>query len=159
MFLRMENWPGKKLIGQRVNMSFANDKTPLLWRGFMPRRKEILNAIGTDLYCVQQYDNLNIVTPDPNSLFDKWATVEVSSFDTIPTGMESLIIPPGSYAVFLHKGSAATGHISFQYIFGEWIPSSVYTIDDRPHFEVLGERYKNNDPDSEEEIWIPVKNK
>jgi predicted transcriptional regulator YdeE len=29
--------------------------------------------------------------------------------------------------------------------------------DDRPHFEVLGKNYKNNDPVSEEEIWIPVR--
>jgi AraC family transcriptional regulator len=29
-------------------------------------------------------------------------------------------------------------------------------LDDRPHFEVLGEKYKNNDPTSEKEIWIPI---
>lgn len=25
------------------------------------------------------------------------------------------------------------------------------------HFEILGEKYKNNDPLSEEDIWIPIK--
>jgi AraC family transcriptional regulator len=30
-------------------------------------------------------------------------------------------------------------------------------LDQRPHVEVMGEKYKNNDPDSEEEIWIPIK--
>ena len=25
-----------------------------------------------------------------------------------------------------------------------------------PHFEILGAQYKNNEPDSEEEIWIPI---
>lgn len=30
-------------------------------------------------------------------------------------------------------------------------------MDDRAHFEVLGERYKNNDLSSEKEIWIPIK--
>ena len=34
-----------------------------------------------------------------------------------------------------------------------------YTLDDRPHFEILGEKYKNQDPDSEEELWIPIKPK
>lgn len=29
----------------------------------------------------------------------------------------------------------------------------------QPHFEVLGEKYKDNDPTSEEEIWIPIKAK
>jgi len=32
-------------------------------------------------------------------------------------------------------------------------------LDDRPHFEVLGDKYKNADPDSEEEIWIPIRTK
>jgi AraC family transcriptional regulator len=37
------------------------------------------------------------------------------------------------------------------------LPNSAYALDDRAHFEVLGEKYKNNDPSSEEEIWIPIK--
>jgi AraC family transcriptional regulator len=41
----------------------------------------------------------------------------------------------------------------------EWLPNSAYALDDRPHFEALGEQYKNNDPNSEEEIWIPIKPK
>jgi AraC family transcriptional regulator len=35
--------------------------------------------------------------------------------------------------------------------------SKEYELDDRPHFEILGDKYKNNDPNSEEEIWIPIK--
>jgi AraC family transcriptional regulator len=42
-------------------------------------------------------------------------------------------------------------------MFREWLPASGYELDDRPHFEILGERYKNNDPDSEEELWFPVR--
>jgi AraC family transcriptional regulator len=44
----------------------------------------------------------------------------------------------------------------FQHIFSEWLPNSDYRLADRAHFEVLGEKYKNNDPSSEEEIWIPI---
>jgi AraC family transcriptional regulator len=62
----------------------------------------------------------------------------------------------GDYAVFNYRGSSADPRI-FQYIYGEWIPNSEYVLDDRPHFEILGEKYKNNDPNSEEEIWIPIK--
>ena len=46
---------------------------------------------------------------------------------------------------------------TFQYIFGTWMPDSGYKWDNRPQFEILGEKYKNNDPSSEEEIWIPIK--
>jgi AraC family transcriptional regulator len=36
------------------------------------------------------------------------------------------------------------------------MPTSKFKIDDRPHFEVLGKKYRNDDKDSEEEIWIPI---
>lgn len=92
----------------------------------------------------------------PTKPFEKWAAVEVSSLETIPDGMASFILPAGLYAVFEYKGSSAD-HSIFQYIFSEWLPQSAYLVDDRPHFEVLGPKYKNNDPNSEEEIWIPIK--
>jgi AraC family transcriptional regulator len=45
------------------------------------------------------------------------------------------------------------------YIFMEWLPQSNYQLDNRPHFQILGEKYKHNQPDSEEEVWIPIKTK
>jgi AraC family transcriptional regulator len=68
-------------------------------------------------------------------------------------------LPEGLYAVFLHRGPATTGPKTFEYIFQTWLPASEYFLDHRPHFEILGTNYKNDDPDSEEEIWIPVKPK
>ncbi|MEN9524835.1 MAG: hypothetical protein RLZZ256_219, partial [Bacteroidota bacterium] len=32
-----------------------------------------------------------------------------------------------------------------------------YLLDERPHVEVMGSKYKNNDPASEEDIWIPIR--
>ena len=72
--------------------------------------------------------------------------------------METFSLAGGLYAVFDYKGSSNDPSI-FQFIFGTWLPSSDYVLDDRPHFEVLGDKYKNNDPNSEEEIWIPIRQK
>ena len=44
-------------------------------------------------------------------------------------------------------------------ILTKWLPHSNYNLDDRPHFNVLGDKYKNNDPDSEEDVYIPIKEK
>ena len=65
---------------------------------------------------------------------------------------------PGSYAVFDYKGLNTDTQI-FIYIFKEWLPNSDYELDERPHFEILGNKYKNGNPESEEEIWIPIKQK
>src|SRR5690606_22833685 len=93
---------------------------------------------------------------NPTNEFDRWATVEVADFDNVPIDMETFILPSGLYAVFEYQGLSTDNSI-FQYILGKWLPESEYDLDDRPHFEVLGEKYKNNDPSSEEEIWIPIR--
>ncbi len=84
------------------------------------------------------------------------AAVEVANFNHIPTGLETILLSGGLYAFFLHRRAELTGAQTFHYIFGTWMQTSGYRLDSRPHFEIQGERYKNNPPDSEEEIWIPV---
>jgi AraC family transcriptional regulator len=94
----------------------------------------------------------------PTNEFERWAAVEVTTFDNVPTEMETFILHGGLYAVFDYKGLNTDNSI-FQYILETWLPTSDYDLDNRPHFEVLGDKYKNNDPTSEEEIWIPIKTK
>lgn len=158
MFLRVEILKEKKLIGKRITMSLANNKTGELWKSFMPRRNEIKNAISSDFFSLQTYSPDYFKIFNPHNEFEKWALVEVSDTKEIPTEMEVFDLPCGLYAVFFYKGLNTDPSI-FQYIFSEWLPKSEYNSDDRPHFEILGAKYKNNDPESEEEIWIPIKKK
>ena len=153
---RIETLPEKKLVGQRMRMTLASNKTGELWRNFMPRRREI-KSVTSNLFSMQVY-NQPMDVGNFNQEFEKWAAIEVIDFDTIPAGMESFELPGGLYAVFFYRGLSTDTKI-FQYIFGSWLPGSNYLLDNRPHFEILGERYKNNDPNSEEEIWIPIKPK
>ena len=148
----------KKLVGCSCKMNFTDNKTGILWQGFMPRVKEIKNKTSTDLFSVQVYDaDYNFNQFNPSVYFTKWSATEVSIFDHVPANMETLTIAEGLYAVFLHKGSN-TDNSTFQYIFQKWLPNcEEYSLDARPHFEVLGEKYKNNNSSSEEEIWIPIK--
>jgi len=88
--------------------------------------------------------------------FEKWAAVAVSSVDPIPAGMDTLMLK-GTYAVFDFQGTPAEFGNAIQYILSVWLPQSDYQLDERPHFELLGEKYKRNDPLSEEEIWIPIR--
>ena len=156
---RIETLTEKKLIGRRLVMSFSNNLTYDLWRSFMPHRKEIQSSIGTDLYSIQLYEPLFFENFNPDALFEKWAAVEVTDFESVPGGMEAFRMPGGLYAVFLYKGAPGAASETFRYILGTWVPNSEYTLDNRPHFEILGEKYKKDDPDSEEEIWIPIRHK
>ncbi|MBU2996074.1 GyrI-like domain-containing protein [Cellulophaga baltica] len=142
----------KKLVGKSIEMSFVENKTHELWKSFMPLKKLIKNTVGTDLYSIQKYP----VNFNPQMNFTKWATIEVADFDNVPDNLEKYTLVGGLYAVFIHKGLASDFQKTFQYIFNEWLPNSEYKIDDREHFEVLGAKYSTDDPNSEEEVWIPV---
>lgn len=154
---RIEILPEKKLIGKHINMSFIENRTFQLWSGFMPRRKEIKNTKDSVLYSLEVFPLNHFDNFDANEIFQKWAAVEVENFNEVPEGMETLIIPTGLYAVFIHKGPQSEGHKTYHSIFAEWLPQSEYVVDYRPHFAVMDEKYKKEDPDSEEEIWIPIK--
>lgn len=155
---RIENLKQKKLVGKRLTMSLADNKTGELWKSFMPKRREITNNLTNDLISMQVYKPNHFAEFSPTNEFVKWATVEVVDFDNVPSDLETITLTGGLYAVFDYKGSSADSSV-FQYIFGTWLPNSDYLLDDRPHFEVLGEKYKNADPNSEEEIWIPIRQK
>lgn len=146
----------KKLIGHHRTMSLINNSTAALWGGFRQRSKELPNRIGTDFISMQIFPTDYYKNFSPNREFEKWASVEAVDFGLIPEGMQGFTLKAGLYAVFDYKG-ASTDPTIFQYIYNEWLPNSKYLLDDRPHFEVLGEKYENNDPNSEEEIWIPIK--
>ena len=153
---RIETLQEKKLIGINLKMSVINNKTGQLWGQFSPQIKTIQNRVSTDKISMQVYPKTYFQQFNPTTEFTKWATVEVGNFENLVEGLHSYILEGGLYAVFDYKGSSADNSI-FQYIFMEWLPKSEYEIDNRPHFEVLGAKYKNNSPDSEEEIWIPIK--
>jgi len=144
-----------KFIGKSLSISYSDYRIKELWSSFMPHRNEIQNTIGTALYNIQvNPENFDF---NPKTPFVKWAAMAVSTFDCIPDGMETLEIPEGLYAVFQYKGDQSGAASFFNQIYSVWLPNSNYELDYRPQFEILGEKYKNNDANSEEEIWIPVK--
>ena len=153
--VQLEN---KTLVGMCQKMSLSHQLTGELWRQFMPLRKEIENKVSDDFYSLQEYPADYFHQFDVHREFVKWALIEVNGTVNVPQNMEIYHLEGGEYAVFTYKGLSTDTSI-FQYIYNKWIPNSEYELDDRPHFEVLGPKYKNNDEASEEEIWIPVKRK
>ena len=147
----------KKFVGICLTMNLLNDQTPKLWKNFRLLQNHIPHIQNKELVSLQVYPQNYFSSFDPAANFQKWALAEVESINNLPENLNSFIIPAGLYAVFHYRGSSATANDFFRYIFTEWMPNSKYELDDRPHFEVLGEKYKNNDPASEEEVFIPIK--
>lgn len=139
---RIEIVSEKKLVGIKLTMTYSENQTFRLWSSFMPRRKEILNNLNSELFSMQVYPKtFDFSFSNLKDPFQKWAAIEVTDFDKVPSEMETFILPSGMYAVFLYKGLNTDTKI-FEYIYGTWLPTSKYSIAKRPHFE--------------EEIWIPI---
>lgn len=146
----------KHIVGFSAEMCHKNQTTKALWQTFMPRRGEVSNRIGTEYYSIIKYpDPMQIANID--AMYIKWAGVQVEHLDVVPEGMHSLTIPAGLYATFTHQGDMARFIANLQYFYSSWLLNSDYHVDDRPHFEILGDRYRRDDPNSEEEVYIPLK--
>ncbi|AXG71906.1 GyrI-like small molecule binding domain protein [Kordia sp. SMS9] len=153
----IQTLPQKKLVGKSMRMSLVQNTTPILWKSFMQQRKSIENSVGTNLYSLLVYDDLYFENFNPQTTFTKYALTEVTDFETIPDGMESFTLESGLYAVFIYTGLPQNFGKAFQYILYTWLPTSGYELDNRPHFEVLGDNYIPNSEDSQEAVWIPIK--
>ena len=149
----------KTLVGMRILTTLSENRTNELWQQFMSHRNEIRHQVGRELYSVQAFDPFTMMdTFTSETRFEKWAAVEVSAVEALPEGMKVYILAGGKYAVFKHKGLTSTFPKTLQHIFEVWLPDSKYELDSRAHFEIMGEKYLGPDnPDSEEDIWVPIK--
>lgn len=157
---RIETLQAKKLVGIGAPMSQADDSTPQLWRSLMPRRAEIANRSTREHISMRVYGKAGMPLEEmfaPETVYEKWAAVEVGDHDTIPDGMRGYSLGGGLYAVFVHRGPASAFVLTMRHIFEEWLPASEYELDDREHFEVLQEDWSPTDPNAQEEIWIPIR--
>ncbi|WP_179319985.1 GyrI-like domain-containing protein [Winogradskyella helgolandensis] len=143
-----------KVIGLSSNIKMNEQhKIIALWKQFMPKKHEIENLVSEELIAMQIFSLEQ--NGDPKEDFEIWACAEVTDFKSIPQNMKSYTIPAGTYALFPQKGMDAS--LTYQKIMTKWLPASSYVIDNRPHFQVMGEKYKNGSSDSEEDFYVPVK--
>jgi len=82
----IKTFPATKFIGMNNRFSYSDYRIGELWGKFMPRRNEIQNTIGTELFNIQI--NPNNFDFNPQTEFIKWAVVPVTDFNSIPEGIK-----------------------------------------------------------------------
>lgn len=122
----------------------------------MPRKKEIQHKLNEDVLDLQIYPEGYFDQFDPTRKFMKYACVEVNDEAICPEGMELLELQAGKYAIFTQALKDYDPSI-FEYIYGEWLPSSSHQLDSRPHFDVLSEEIQKRNPNALQTIWIPIR--
>ncbi len=155
---KIETIKEKTLIGMSESMSLVENKTFKLFSSFMPRRNEILHSVSNTIYDLREYPEDYYQEFKPTNSFIKWALIEISEIDSIPKDMTVFNLPSGKYAVFIENVQYSGDHL-FEYVFTEWLPNAKYVLDNRPHFDILGEKHLQKDPSAKLELWIPIKSK
>jgi len=77
----------------------------------------------------------------PTTIFTTWAAIQVSKLEDIPDGFKDFTLKGGLYAVFIQKGIVDDFPALAECIYKNWIPNSKYELDERAHFEILGEKF------------------
>lgn len=142
------------LLGTSSEMSLTNNQTPLLWGSFRRQQKQHFPQDPDCFYSVNVYPANYFENFNPETPFVKHALVSAEYAGNTDLPWDIFELPGGLYAVFSHKGPDTS---IFQYIYSTWLPNSGYQLDNRPHFEKMPAGYVPGHPDSEEEIYIPIR--
>jgi|WetSurSiteA1Bulk_404760.scaffolds.fasta_scaffold28201_2 AraC family transcriptional regulator len=148
-----------KLIGIMYYGDNKNWEIPKIWEEFMPLMKKIPNCLP-----LQEAYGLCFYTESfsKSGLFYYMAGLPVSSLDEIPMELVGKILPAAEYAVFTHKpliaGKTSNIKDAYAHVYGTWLPKSPYVNPYAYDFEYYSERFKGNtNPDSELDIYIPIR--
>lgn len=127
------------------------------WQEFGQRSAEIPNAIAPVAFGIEDYSRDFQMNEGGFPKYYYIAGLEVKSTANIPNGLKSKDIPAANYAVFSYEGPLDGLHNFFEYIYGDWMPKSGYSMD--PNLSLDFERYPERVMDmnaAKLEIWVPV---
>jgi AraC family transcriptional regulator len=140
--------PAFTIIGLLYHGNNAENEIPQLWGQLMSRSSEIQNQIGNIAYgAAANFD-------EASKAFDYVAGFEVSPETDAPQGMVKWNIPARTYVVF--TCTLPTMMDTYKSIHETWFPQSDYQRAAGPEFELYGEKFDPNDPNSKMDIYIPV---
>jgi AraC family transcriptional regulator len=127
------------------------------WAEFTARNAEIPQPQIPIAYGIEDYSRDFDMNEGGFPKYYYLAGYEVGKPATIPEGIKAKDIPKADYAVFTYQGPIDNLHNFFQFIYGEWLPASGYSMD--PKLSLDFERYPEKMMDMQNaklEIWVPV---
>ncbi len=146
---RFETMEARQIIGLSTRYSFeTNGGIPAQWVEFFTRAE----AAGLPL-TGESFGVCHDMAED--GTFGYLAGVEAQG-RLAPEGFARVTIPDGCFAVFTHRGPAATLRDTVGAIWNSYLPQAAFRITGAPDFELYPAGYDPTDPKGRVEIWVPV---
>jgi AraC family transcriptional regulator len=140
---------GFKAVGMTYFGDNNNGEIPSLWGAFNKNYKNIKHK-SNPMFCYGVCDG----EMDSDGWFHYTACTAVDSFEDVPEGMETKVIPGGKYAVYTYRGAIKDLGDFYNAIFTKYLAASGLEMDYRPQLELYDGRFMDN---GEFDIYIPVK--
>lgn len=140
---------GFKAVGMSYFGDNNNGEIPKLWDVFNNNYRNIKQK-SKSMLCYGICDG----EMDSEGRFNYIACAEVDSFEDIPQGMTTKVVPEGKYLVFTYRGAIKDLGEFYNDMFTKFIPDSGCEMDCRPQLELYDERFMSN---GEFDIYIPIK--
>ncbi|MFC1898319.1 GyrI-like domain-containing protein [Candidatus Cloacimonadota bacterium] len=145
-----------KIVGMKVTTTIKNNTIPQLWDKFNQVSCSIEN-IKVKNVALGVCPPVDIKDFNEEAPFDYIAGMIVENFDKVPEGMITYDIPAQKYAVIIHKGALDKLQETYNYFYSVWPKVSGQEFSGGAEFELYDERFKFGSPDSEMDIYRPVK--
>ena len=138
-----------RVVGIPYYGSNQNGEIPKLWGVYNQRYGEIKNKVNFEV-C------FGVCDPgmSEDGKFHYTICTEVNSFQDVPEGMITKVVPGGKFLVFTYNGPVEKIGNLYKEIYGTWIPNSQYEVEMRPDFEYYDKRFCDN---GEMDLYIPIK--
>lgn len=143
------NINGFKGVGLTYFGDNNNGEIPNMWNSFNKLYKDI-KCKSASMLCYGVCDDM----PDSQGKFHYTACAEVDSFEDVPEGMLTVVVPEGKYLVYTYQGALNDLGNFYENIFSKWIPAAGCELDNRPQLELYDARFMN---DGEFDILVPIK--
>jgi AraC family transcriptional regulator len=138
-----------KAVGYVYYGDNCKGEIPELWNVFNKNYMSIQHK-HSSMLCYGICDDM----PDAEGKFHYVACAEVDSFEDMPAGMVTRVVPAGKYVMYTFSGPLQNLGEFYENMFTKWIPAADYEVEDRPQIELYDNRFSVN---GEFDIYIPIK--
>jgi AraC family transcriptional regulator len=145
-----------KIVGMKTTTTIKNNNIPQLWDKFNKKSCSIPN-VKVQKVSLGVCPSVDVKEFNEEVPFDYIAGIIVENFDNVPDGMVTYEIPAQKYAVLTHKGALDKLQETYCYFYSVWPKESGMEFKGGAEFELYDERFIFGSPDSEMDIYRPVK--
>ncbi|MCU6710169.1 GyrI-like domain-containing protein [Paenibacillus sp. J5C_2022] len=138
------------VVGLSWDSTCGAGDIPALWQRFLPREYEIEGKLQPEV-------SYGICIPGDNDMEFTYVAGYESPGESVPEGMEKMLVPAQRYAVFTHKGNIGKLSETYELIYSKWLKLQGLELVRGIDFERYDERFTSpHDDNSEVDIYIPI---